>query len=430
MDINEMIEFIHKSPVAFFAVEKVEEILKKNGFKLLSEKEKWNLEKNKKYYIKKHDTSFIAFVTGEDTVSEGFNLVGAHTDSPCFRIKPAMDIVDTDNYVKLNTEMYGGAIMNTWFDRPLSVAGKIYLKSDDALTPRVEYFYSEKPLLVIPNLAIHLNREVNDGKKYNAQTDMLPILGIINEKLEDKNYLLNFLAEQKGFDKNDVIDFDLFLHGTEKGCVLGLNQDMIMSSRLDDLSMVYCGLEALLNSKPSKATKILACFDHEEIGSKTAEGADSNLLYTTLERILIGLGETNREDLYVALSNSLMISADLAHAHHPNYGEKTDITSKPLMGQGPVIKFSASKSYATDGYISSVIKNICLQNGIPVQNYVNRSDIRGGSTIGPMTSSRLNIPVVDMGVAIFGMHSIVETGSIKDFEDIEKIFEKFYELKN
>ncbi len=430
MIISNMLDFIYKSPTAHFAVENVSKLLLKSGFLQLEEKENWNLKPQTKYFVAKHGTSVIAFVTGEkDIKNNGFNLVGAHTDAPCFKIKPNMDITDSDNYIKLNTEMYGGAILNTWFDRPLSIAGTLYLKSNDILKPKVEMIYSEKPLLVIPNLAIHMNREVNKGVEYNPQKHTLPILGIINEKLEKDDYLLSFLANYKGINKEDIIDFELYLHGVDKGCVLGLNEDMVMSPRLDDLSMVYTGLQALIDAKPSKATQVLACFDHEEIGSTTAEGANSNLLLNTLERILIGLGDKDKESLFIALSNSLMVSADLAHAHHPNYVEKTDITTKPLMGRGPVIKYNANKKYATDGYIASIIKGICLENEIDIQSYVNRSDVRGGSTIGPAISSKLNIPVIDMGIAVFGMHSIMETGSTKDLENITKLFQKFYELR-
>ncbi len=430
MEISNMLDFIYKSPIADFAVDNVKKILLENGFTELVEHEFWNIQPYTKYFVIKHGTSIIAFITGEQEIKNyGFNLIGAHTDAPCFKIKPNMDITDSGNYVKLNTEMYGGAIMNTWFDRPLSVAGKIYLKTSNPLKPKVESIYSETPLLVIPNLAIHMNREINKGLEYNAQKHTLPILGIINEQLEEGDYLLNLIANYKGINKEDIIDFELFLHGVDKGCVLGLNQDMVMSPRLDDLSMVYCGLEALLNAEPSQSTQVLACFDHEEIGSTTAEGANSNLLLSTLERILIGTGDKEKESLFIALSHSLMISADLAHAHHPNYADKTDITSKPLMGRGPVIKYNANKKYATNAYISSVIKNICLKNEIPVQSYVNRSDMPGGSTIGPAIASKLNIPIADMGIAVFGMHSIMETGSIKDLENITKIFQKFYELR-
>ncbi len=430
MDINNMIDFIYKSPTAFHAVINIENILKDNNFKELKENEKWNVSPYGKYYFKKHDSSIIAFEIGEQNIKDyGFNLIGAHTDAPTFKIKPASDIIDSNNYIKLNTEKYGGAIMGTWFDRPLSISGKIYLKSDDILNPEELYVFIERPILVIPNLAIHMNREINDGIKLNAQKDVLPILGFVNEELENNNYLLNLIANEYKFDLNDIIDFELFLHGTTKGCTVGLNNEMILSGRLDDLSMVYTGLQSIINSSKSKATKVLVCLDHEEIGSMTAEGANSNILINTLERILLATNDKEKESLFIALSNSLMISADLAHAHHPNYGEKTDITNKPLLGKGPVIKYSSNRKYSTDGYIASVIKSICKENDIKLQTYVNRSDIVGGSTIGPITASKLNIPIADMGVGILGMHSIMETGSVEDYVNIQKLFEKFYELR-
>lgn len=427
--IKNMINFIYESPTAFNATENIKNTLLKNGFERLLEKDSWELKEKGKYFVTKHDSSLIAFKVGEDIKNNGFNLIGAHTDAPSFKIKGSRAIIDSDTYIKLNTEVYGGPILNTWFDRPLGIAGKVFLKGENSLNPIEKNININKPIVLIPNIAIHMNREVNKGMEYNPAKNTLPIVGLVTKTLEKNDYILEIIKDELNIKKEDILEFELFLYAYEKGLVMGLNNEFVLSSRLDDLSMIYTGLEGLLNSKNSKATQVLVCFDHEEIGSMTAEGANSNLLNNILERILIGTGDRETENMYRAISNSLMISADLAHAHHPNFPEKTDITLKPLMGKGPVIKYSAGRKYATNGYIASVIKSICEENNIETQPYVNKSDIAGGSTIGPAIQSKLNIPVIDIGTAVFGMHSIMETGSVKDFESILEIFKKFYELK-
>ncbi len=427
--ITDMINFIYESPTAFHTTENVKKSLEKAGYEKILEKDKWDLKTGGKYFVTKHDSSVIAFEVGEDIKTNGFQLIGAHTDAPSFKIKGETSIIDSNNYIKLNTEVYGGPILNTWFDRPLSIAGKVFLKGSDPLNPIEKIVNINKPIVLIPNLAIHMNREVNDGMKYDPAKNTLPIIGIVEEKLEKDDYILNILKDELKINKEDILEFELFLYGYEKGMLVGLNEEFVLSSRLDDVSMVYSGLKSLLESGKSKATKVLVCFDHEEIGSMTAEGANSNLLGNILERIVIGTGDKDTESLYRALSNSLMLSADLAHAHHPNFPEKTDITLKPLMGKGLIIKHSAGRKYATNGYIASVMKSLCNENKIESQPYVNKSNIRGGSTIGPAIQSKLNIPVVDIGTAVFGMHSIMETGSVKDFEQLQLLFTKFYELK-
>lgn len=426
---NELLEFINESPTAYHAVNTVKKMLYENGFKELKESEAWNLNKGDKCYVIKNDSAIIAFEIGSGEIEEeGFRLIGAHTDSPCFKVKPAPEMLVENKYIKLNTEVYGGPILNTWFDRPLSLAGRVTLKGDTPFNPVTKLINTNKPLLVIPNLAIHMNRNVNEGYAINKQKDTLPLLGFINENLEgnkERIGILEIIKSQLKVEKEDILDFDLFLYEHEKGCLLGLNEELISASRLDDLWMVFSGVKALLESKQNKATKVMVCVDNEEIGSLTSQGANSSLLKNILERITLSLGK-NKEEFFRAIANSIMISADLAHAVHPNQSEKHDPTNRPVLGNGPVIKMSASGSYSTDSYASAIFQGLCKEANVPCQKFVNRSDVRGGTTIGPITSADLSIPVIDMGAAIIGMHSIRELASVKDNEYTIKAFTKFF----
>ena len=339
------------------------------------------------------------------------------------------------HYCKLNTEVYGGPILSTWFDRPLSIAGRVTLKGENPFKPEVRLLDINKPILIIPNVAIHMNRSVNEGYAYNKQKDTLPLLTVKNEdaesirfakeKLEKDGYLLNLIAEELKINTSDILDFDLFLYEYAEGCLTGLKNEFISVGRLDDLWMVYAGLRALLDSNKIAATKVLVALDNEEIGSLTSQGANSSILDSILERIALGLHK-NREEYKRALSNSVMISADLAHAIHPNYTEKCDPTNKPLLGKGPVLKIAASGSYSTDSYASAIFKGICEKAGVPCQVFVNRSDLRGGTTIGPITAGKLNIPVIDMGAPLLSMHSVRELASVKDNEYTIKAFTEFF----
>ncbi|GKU31590.1 M18 family aminopeptidase [Clostridium folliculivorans] len=425
---KELIDFLYESPTAFHAVENVKKELTKNGFKELKEEDSWKLKKEGKYFVTKNDSALIAFKVGTGRIEEhGFKIIGAHTDSPTFRIKPNPEITAENKYIKLNTEVYGGPILNTWFDRPLSLAGRVTLKGKNPLFPETRLVNINRPILVIPNLAIHMNREVNEGVKLNRQKDTLPLLSMINEKLESGKYLLNTIAEELKVAIEDILDFDLFLYEFEKGCIMGLNNEFISSSRLDDLAMVHAGIKAIINTQASEATNIMACFDNEEVGSETKQGADSELLAHILERIVLCLGG-DREHYFRALAKSFLISADLAHAVHPNNGEKHDPVLRPVINGGPVIKIAASQSYTSDSNSSVVYEEICKKAGVPVQRFVNRSDLRGGSTIGPISSTHLHIRSVDMGTPILSMHSVRELGGVKDHYYCVKSFETFYSI--
>lgn len=424
----ELVDFLYDSPSACHGVKATQKILDENGFIEIKETDKWNLQAKGKYYVIKNDSALIAFEVGTGDIEEtGLRLIGAHTDVPGFRIKPNPQMISEGKYVKLNTEVYGGPILHTWFDRPLSIAGKVSLKGASPLKPETRLVNINKPLLIIPSLAIHMNREVNEGFKINRQVDTLPLLGLINDKLEKEDYLMNILAEELQINKEDILNFELGLYEYEKGMLIGMNEELISSGRFDDLWMVYAGIKALVDSRENEATKVMICIDNEEIGSLTAEGANSTLLNNILERITLGLGK-DREGYYRTLANSIMISADLAHAVHPNLGDKHDPTNRPVLEGGPVLKIAASGSYSTDSFNGAVFAGVCEAAGVPFQKFVNRSDVRGGTTIGPVTAANLTIPVIDMGAPVLGMHSIRELASVRDNYYTVKAFTEFFSL--
>lgn len=425
---NDLIDFLYDSPTAFHAVKNIKTELNEAGFKELKEKDKWVLEKGGKYYTTKNNSALVAFTIGTGEIEEeGFKLIGAHTDSPGFRVKPNPEMNVENSYIRLNTEVYGGPILNTWFDRPLGIAGRVVLKGESILFPKTVLINVNKPLLIIPNIAIHMNREVNKGFDINAQKHTLPILSLVNDHLEKGEYLLNLIAEELKVNKEDIIDFDLFLYEYEKGTILGLNNEFISSSRLDDLQMVHAGIKALIKADITKGTNVMVCYDNEEVGSSTKQGADSDMLANILERIVVCEGK-GREEFFRALSRSFIISADNAHAVHPAAPEKHDPTSRPLMNKGPVIKVNANQAYTTDADSDAVYELVCKKAGVPVQKFVNRSDLRGGSTIGPINSTHLNIRSVDMGNATLAMHSIRELAGVDDHMFVLKSFTEYFNL--
>lgn len=422
-----LIDYIYDSPTAFNAVETSKDLLLENGFNELKMNEKWKLKVGGKYFITKNSSSLTAFVINSDNMQDGFRIIGSHSDSPTFRIKPNAEMTVENSYLKLNTEGYGGAILSTWFDRPLAIAGRVVLKSENVLCPRQEIININRPVCIIPNIAIHMNRSINDGYKFNKQKDTLPLVGLINDTLEKDDFLLNEISRELNVDKKEILDFDLYLYEYEKGNIIGPSEEFISSSRLDNLSMAHASLHGLIDSKGKNGINIASIFDNEEVGSSTKQGADSNMLPNLLERICISLGK-DREEFFSAIYSSFMISADLAHALHPNLVEKHDPTNKPIMGGGPVIKISANQAYTSDAFSSGVYKNICEKCGVKYQQFVNRSDERGGSTIGPISSTHLDINSVDIGSPILSMHSVRELGSVEDHFNIYKTFVEFYQI--
>lgn len=423
-----LIDFIYESPTSFQAVETSKNLLLQNGFKELQLNEKWKIDVNGKYYITKNSSAIVAFEVNSNNIDkEGFRIIGSHSDSPTFRIKPNAEMSVEDTYLKLNTECYGGPILNTWLDRPLGIAGRVVLKSDNILKPIEKTININKPVCIIPNIAIHMNRTINEGYALNKQKDMLPLVGLLNDSLEKDNFLLNQISEKLNVEVEDIIDFDLFLYEFEKGSLIGPNEEFISTGRLDNLAMAHASLHALINAKGNKGVNLVSVFDNEEVGSSTKQGADSNMLLNILEKICLSLGKS-REEFFNAMYSSFIISADLAHAVHPNMVDKHDPTSRPVMGKGPVIKINANQAYTSDAHSISIYKSICKEANVKYQEFVNRSDERGGSTIGPISSTHIDIPSVDVGSPILAMHSIRELGSVEDHYSIYQTFNKFYEI--
>ena len=423
---REVIEFIDESPSTYHVVKNCSDILDENGFERIMPREKWEIKKGGKYFFKKSSSTIIAFTVGENfDVKKGFKIFGAHTDSPCFRIKPNPEIV-TENIVRLNTEVYGGPILSTWFDRPLSIAGRVIVKGENSFFPKTVKIKIDEPLLTIPNLAIHQNREVNNGVKIDKQNDVLPVISLINKNFEKEGYLEKIILEKTGIKKEDIIDFDLYLYATEKGCLLGANEEFMSSPKLDNLASVYTGIIGLVEAEENQdRINIFVAFDNEEIGSATKQGADSNYLLNTLERISLALG-FNRSDFLQMLESSYILSADAAHAAHPAHLGKTDPTNRGKINEGISIKISAKQKYTSDGYSIAVIRQFIEGTEIRIQPFVNESNELGGSTIGPISSTHLDIDGVDLGVPMFAMHSVRELCGIFDVFYLKELAKEFF----
>lgn len=425
--INKFLEFTNNSTSVYQTVNLLEKNLKNENFKKLKLEEEWNLNINEKYYFKKNDSTLIAFTIPNNISKLFFKITANHTDNPGFKIKTNPEIINSESYLRINTEVYGGPILNTWLDRPLSVSGRIFLKSDDLLSPKSVLVDIKRPIMVIPNVAIHQNREINEGIKLTRQNDLLPILALINNEFNKKDTLLNLVAHENNIDPNEIIDMELFLYDTTPGVIFGLNNEFINTGKIDNLASTFTGLHGLLESSSETGINILACFDNEEIGSRTKQGADSNLLLNTMERISLSLNK-DREEFFQMLYSSFLISMDGAHAVHPAKPEKMDITNKPKLNNGFVIKHSANQSYSTDGFSSSVIKNLAKLNNIKYQETVNNSDEKGGGTLGPISSSHIEINSVDLGIPMLAMHSVKETAGTKDIDNLKELIRVFYNI--
>lgn len=431
--INRLLKFLDASPVNFLAARNIACELEQNGYRRLDPQQPLGeLKAGDKVYVTKNDSSVYAFHLGRKPLAEtGFHMICAHSDSPTFRVKPHAEMTGEGGLVRLNTEVYGGPILSTWFDRPLTLAGRVIVRGKDAMSPETMLMHVRRPLLQISNLAIHFNRQVNDGVKLSKQKDMLPLLGLINDELEQGNLLMNVIVEelskQRPVSHEDILDFDLYLADTQPACTFGVHDEFLSSGRLDDLSMCFAGLEALIAAPESDTTQVLAIFDNEETGSQTKQGAGSPFLASMLMRI--ARQQSGSEEAYwQAVERAFMISADNAHAFHPNYAEKYDPTNHPMLGGGPAIKFNASQKYASDAVSAAIFAEICRKAGVPCQRFVNHSDVAGGSTLGNILASTVPLRGVDMGNAILGMHSCRETGSVADHEYCVRAFTEFYSL--
>lgn len=432
--IKRLLSFLDASPVNFLAVKNIADTLTANGFRRVDPSQPLGeVKSGDRFFVTKNDSSVFAFRIGNKPIADaGFHMICAHCDSPTFRIKPNAEMLTEGGIVKLNTEVYGGPIMSTWFDRPLTLAGRVIVRGEDVMQPETLLLHIKRPLLQISNLAIHFNRQVNDGIALSKQKDVLPLLGQITSQLETGNLLMNVILEELNstiadcqFCAKDVLDFDLYLADATPACTFGVHNEFISSGRLDDLSMCYAGLEALIASDTTDTTQVLALFDNEETGSQTKQGAGSPFLAYILKRIAMSQSHTE-EAYYQAVERAFMISADNAHAWHPNYPEKYDPTNHPMLGGGPVIKFNAAQKYASDAVSAAVFAGLCEKAGVPCQRFVNHSDVAGGSTLGNILASSIPLRGVDMGNAILAMHSCRETGSVVDHEYCVKVFTEFF----
>lgn len=432
--IKRLLSFLDASPVNFLAVKNIADTLAANGFRRIDPAlPLGEVKSGDRFFVTKNDSSIYAFRIGNKPIADaGFHMICAHCDSPTFRIKPNAEMLTEGGIVKLNTEVYGGPIMSTWFDRPLTLAGRVIVRGEDVMQPETLLLHIKRPLLQISNLAIHFNRQVNDGVALSKQKDVLPLLGQITSQLEAGNLLMNVILEELNsttadcqFCAKDILDFDLYLADATPACTFGVHNEFISSGRLDDLSMCYAGLEALIASNTTDTTQVLALFDNEETGSQTKQGAGSPFLAYILKRIAMSQSHTE-EAYYQAVERAFMISADNAHAWHPNYPEKYDPTNHPMLGGGPVIKFNAAQKYASDAVSAAVFAGLCEKAGVPCQRFVNHSDVAGGSTLGNILASSIPLRGVDMGNAILAMHSCRETGSVVDHEYCVKVFTEFF----
>lgn len=418
---REVLDFIEKSPSCFHAVANVKEMLQEQGFTEVKEAQKWELVPGEGYYVTRNDSALIAFRLPEKQ-ARGFHMTAAHSDSPTFKIKELPEMTVEEHYVKLNTEKYGGMILSTWLDRALSVAGRVVVREGRELVTKLVNV--DKDLLVIPNVAIHMNREMNQGVAYNPQCDMLPLFADCSEG-KKKNAFMKRIAKAAGVKAEDILSHDLFLYPREKGRVLGENGEFLLSPRLDDLQCVFAESRAFCESRPEEYVNVCAVFDNEEVGSGTKQGADSTFLEDTLYRIAEGLG-LEKGDYLRMIAESFLISADNAHAVHPNHPEKADPTNRPYVNGGIVIKFHGSQKYATDAVSAAKLKGLCEEAHVPYQTYANRSDIAGGSTLGNISTAHVSVSSVDIGLPQLAMHSAVETAGAKDTFYAVEMMKKFF----
>ena len=404
---KELLRFLDHSPNAFYAVANMQKELEDAGFTRLYEGCPWTLSGGHGYYVTRNDSAIIAFRIPEGEY-QGFQIMASHCDSPVFKIKTNAEIVVDNSYVKLNVEKYGGMLCAPWLDRPLSVAGRVIVQTEEGIATKLVNV--DRDLLIIPNVAIHMNRQVNDGYAFNAQVDMLPLFC---EQGEEKNQFMQLIADEAGVQVEDILDTDLFLYDRMKGTTLGLHGEFIASGRLDDLQCAFASLKGFLAAELKQSIAVHCVYDNEEVGSGTKQGAASTFLKDTLQRISRAMGRSEEQYL-MSIASSFMVSADNAHAVHPNNAEKADRTNRPYMNRGIVIKYSANQKYTTDGVSGAVMRAICKKAEVPYQTFTNRSDMLGGSTLGNISQAQVALNTVDVGLPQLAMHSPYETAGARD----------------
>ncbi len=422
-----LLDFLNNHPTPFHVVEGGREMLRAAGFEELRMEDSWQIKPGGKYFTTRNDSALIAFIAGTgDPGVHGYRMIGAHTDAPAIRIKNNPEITGAKKYLTLNVEMYGGLIYSTWLDRPLGIAGRVALASKDPFKPEMRLVNIKRPVAIIPNMAIHVNREINTGYQYNPQVDLLPLLGITNSEGEASDWFMDFLAAETGVEKEDVLGCDLYLYDLQAGTLGGMKEEFIHVGRLDDVAMTYVAWKALSESESQEATLIAAGYDNEEIGSLTKQGAASSWTRHILRRIQNALGDADDGRMPY---RSFFISCDMSHAVHPQFPAKHDPTNHPYINGGPVIKYHYGQKYATDAESAAVFKRVCKEADVKYQEFHNRSDSRGGGTIGPIISAGLDVRGLDIGNPTLAMHSIRELGGVEDMYALHKVFTTFYRLK-
>ena len=416
--VQELFDFIQQSPSCFHVIENVKKQLTEQGFEELCENKNWQIKEGGKYFVTRNLSSVIAFkVPTKDFKS--FHIVASHSDSPTFKIKDHPEQMVKGKYVQLNTERYGGMIYSTWFDRPLSIAGRALVKTETGVATKL--LNIDRDLLVIPNLAVHMDRTVNDGMKYNPQVNLLPLYG----DAASKDTFNKLVAEACGTAEENIISTDLFLYNRTAPTVWGAHNEYMSCAKLDDLECAFSSLKAFLKGENSQSISVCAIFDNEEVGSSTKQGANSTFMYDILHRINENLGRTE-EQYHTAVASSFMLSADNAHALHPNHPAISDPTNPVYLNEGLVIKHNANQKYTTDAVSSAIFQKMCEEKNVPYQHFVNRSDVAGGSTLGNIANTHVSLNTVDIGMAQLAMHSSYETAGVLDLDYMIAGMEAFY----
>lgn len=413
-----LLNFIRKSPSCYHVIDNVGKMLETSGFIHIYEEDFWRLESGGKYYVTRGESSLIAFTMPKEEIT-GFQIIASHSDSPTFKLKENGEIEIDKAYVKLNVEKYGGMIMSTWMDRPLSLAGRIMIETEKRIESRL--INLNRDLLIIPSLAIHMNRNINDGYSFNVKKDLLPLFAQAGETT-----LTDLIAEEANIKKTQLAGMDLFLYNRMPGSIWGAEDSFLSSPRLDNLQCAYCSLAGFLAGTGSEGRSMVYCIlDNEEVGSRTRQGAGSTFMQDVLTRVILSSGR-NFEEYYRAISGSFLISADNAHSVHPNYPEMSDEKNRPYMNHGPVIKYSANQKYTTESSTAAVFAAICKKADVPVQRFYNRSDMEGGSTLGNISSGFVPVPAVDIGLPQLAMHSSYETAGVKDTNYLVRVTQEYF----
>lgn len=418
-------ELVEQGGSPFHVVMRCKEQLSEVGFQELKLTEEWELKKCGQYYVSPYPSVLFAFTTGDGTCIAP-RIGVAHTDQPALRIKPDPEMI-VENYKKVNVEKYGGLIANTWLDRPLAVAGKVVLKSSNIFRPVARYFDSEESVMTIPNLAIHMNRNVNQGVELNPQIDLIPLCGLLTKDLNKEHFFLRYLAEQLEVKPEEILDYDLYCYNCEKPAYVGFDKELFTAPRIDNLASVQALVSAIINGEREQGFHMIGLFDNEEIGSRSKQGADSSLMAMVLEKAMASFN-IHRAGYLKRVADGFLLSVDGAHAIHPNHPEKNDPTCKTKLGGGVVIKVSGSQRYVTDSEAAAVVIQLCHAGDIPYQRQINRSDLTGGQTLGPIASSYLPMRAADLGIPMLAMHSARELAAVKDYEALKELLTSFFQL--